>query len=300
MISNPSFGNDGDGRDNNPTDAGDWCLASERNDPQNSLCYDKSCAPNCSDDPSSWHGLHVTGTIGATSNNSTGVSGIDWNCRILPVRVLGKGGGYSSDLADAIVWASGGSVNGVPNNSNPAKVINMSLGGVGSCPTEVQNAINYAVSRGISVIVAAGNNNSDASGFWPCNCSGVMCVAAVDRDGNRASYSNYGSNVFISACGGSSSGLIWSTLNTGTTTPIPSPSGDTYAGYAGTSMATPHVSGVVSLMIGFKPSLTLDEIRYNLRKTAKSFPANSSCNTNICGAGIIDAYNALNNLVISI
>jgi hypothetical protein len=128
----------------------------------------------------------------------------------------------------------------------------------------------------------------------------VICVAAVDRDGYKASYSNYGSNVFISAPGGSSSGWIWSTLNTGTTTPVPLPSGDTYAGYAGTSMAIPHVSRVVSLMVGFKPFLTFDEIRYNLRKTAKSFPANSTCNTNICGAGIIDAYTALNNLVISI
>ena len=128
----------------------------------------------------------------------------------------------------------------------------------------------------------------------------MICVAAVDRDGYKASYSNYGSNVFISAPGGSSSGWIWSTLNTGTTTPVPLPSGDTYAGYAGTSMAIPHVSRVVSLMVGFKPFLTFDEIRYNLRKTAKSFPANSTCNTNICGAGIIDAYTALNNLVISI
>ena len=300
MINDSVVGNDGDGRDSNPSDPGDWCSAEEKNNSSHP-CYDSLCAPNCTtNEKSTWHGLHVTGTIGASSNNSEGVSGVDWNCKILPVRVLGKGGGYSTDIVDAIIWASGGNVSGVPINPNPAKIINMSLAGYGSCPSSVQDAINYAVSQGVSIVVAAGNSDSNVSNYWPCNCNGVICVAAVKRNGDKAYYSNYGSNVFISAPGGDPSGYIWSTLNSGSTTPIPSPSGDIYAEYQGTSMATPHVSGIISLMLGLKPSLTIDEIKYNLVKTAKPFLSTFTCNTDICGAGIIDAYSALDNLLISI
>lgn len=297
MISSTFVANDGDLRDSDPTDPGDWCSAYERNNswPGN-LCYDWNCAPNCTQINSSWHGLHVTGTISETTNNNSYGAGIDWYSRILPVRVLGKGGGYMSDVADGIRWASGGNVSGLPPNPNRAHVINLSLGGMGECTSTLQSAIDFAISQGVVVVVAAGNSDSDVANFSPANCNGVIAVAAIDGVGNRASYSNYGSLVFISAPGGGSNTYVWSLWNTGTTTPL----ADSFAGMMGTSMAAPHVTGVVSLMKGFKPLLRVEDIRYNIRKTAKPFQYNSTCNTSICGAGIIDANSSLDNLILSI
>lgn len=288
MIFDTDTARDGDGRDNNPTDEGDWNL-------------DGECDGSEAED-SSWHGLHVTGTISAYTNNGVGMAGVDWNNSILPVRVLGKCGGYDSDIIDAIEWASGGTVSGVPNNTNPAKVINMSLGGSGSCDPLYQNAINNAVSRGVAVVVAAGNDGRGVSSHCPANCDGVLTVSALNNDGGLAWYSNYGSNVFISAPGGDGDSnteardWIWSLWNNGKTVKTD----DSYVGKVGTSMAAPHISGLISLMLGLKPQLTLDEIKYNLQKTARAFPTGSTCNTSICGAGMADAYNAINNLVISI
>lgn len=297
MISNLIVANDGNLRDPDPTDPGDWCSASERNT-YGHICYD-SCAPNCTQINSSWHGLFVSGIIAADTNNSNMLAGINWNGKILPVRVLGKGGGYEDDIADAIIWASGGSVSGVPPNPNPARVISMSLSGEGSCSITIQNAINFAVSRG-AVVVAAGNETSNASNYWPGNCSNVITVAALNRNGSRASYSNYGSVIFISAPGGDNDGYpIYSLLNGGETVPLSSIF-DTWGWMYGTSMATPHVSAVVSLMLSLKPNLTRNEIIYNLQRTARSFPVGSTCNTSICGVGMIDAYSALNNLIVTL
>lgn len=302
MISDADIANDGDGRDNDPTDPGDWCSAAEKND-ANSPCYDESCSPNCNGTDSSWHGLHVMGTIGAKTNNAIGVAGINWQSKILPVRVLGKGGGYTSDIADGILWAAGLSVSGAPSNSNPAKVINLSLGGEGSCGSYMQNAINSAVSAGSVIVVAAGNEDIDVSNVSPANCQNVIAVASIDKDGNKASYSNYGSKITISAPGADcpSSGCpqsgyddyyIWSTYNDGKT----SPTTDSYIGMQGTSMATPHISGLISLMFSIKPNLTPEEVLYNLTKSTRSFPSGSSCNTSICGSGMADAYLSLLNL----
>jgi len=278
FISDVWMANDGNGRDSDPSDPGDWVNAND--------CYLGSLAKN-----SSWHGTHVAGTIAANSNNGLGVAGVDWNTRILPVRVLGRCGGYLSDIADGIRWAAGLSVSGVPANSNPAKVINMSLSGYGSCGTAYQNAINAATAAGSTVVVAAGNSNWNASDFRPANCNGVITVGATDFDGWIAGYSNYGSTLEISAPGGD---FFWdpgilSTLNTGTTVPV----ADTYAYYQGTSMAAPHVSGVVSLMLSVTPTLTPDQVLQILQNTARSF-GQSWCNTtNNCGAGIVDAAAAV-------
>lgn len=161
---------------------------------------------------------------------------------------------------------------------------------------------NNAISRGVSIVVAAGNSSQNSSNHWPANCSGVITVSALNSSGRRAWYSNYGSNVFISAPGGDGNSdtetrdWIWSLWNNGRDRK----GSDTYAGMIGTSMAAPHISGLISLMVGLKPQLTLDEIKYDLRKTARAFPVGSNCNTSICGAGMADAYEALNNLVISI
>lgn len=275
FISDAFVGNDGNARDNDARDPGDWLNPGE-------------CGPG---DPagfeaSSWHGTHVAGTIAAVGNNSSGVAGVAFNAKIVPARVLGKCGGYTSDIADAIVWASGGTVSGVPANANPARVINLSLGGSGSCGTTTQNAINSARSRGTAVIVAAGNSNANAGNFSPANCSGVVTVAAVGRNGGKASYSNYGATVEVAAPGGSggTSGVL-STLNAGST----SPGSDNYAFYNGTSMATPHVAGVVALMLQAKSSLTPDQVTSILQSTARPFPATCSQ----CGAGIVNASAAV-------
>lgn len=282
FISDAFTGNDGNGRDNNPADPGDW------------VTTDECGYPHAAED-SSWHGTHVAGTIGAASNNGSGVAGVNWNAKILPVRVLGKCGGFTSDIVDGMRWAAGLSVSGVPANANPAKVINMSLGGPGTCSLTEQIAINEIVGAGTAIVVAAGNSNTDAGAFSPASCSGVITVASNNRQGNRAWYSNYGSVVEVAAPGGdttiSDANGVLSTLDGGTTTPA---NDNSYAYFQGTSMAAPHVAGVVSLLVGQYPALTPGEISAHLQATARPFPGGSSCNTSICGAGIVDAFNALN------
>jgi serine protease len=279
FISDTFVSQDGDGRDSDASDPGDWMNAGE--------CGGGEPAQF---ESSSWHGTHVAGTIAAKTNNASGVAGIAFNAKIVPARVLGKCGGYTSDIADAIIWVSGGSVSGVPANANPVKVINISLGGIGSCDTTTQNAINSARSRGANIIVAAGNENHNASQDTPANCSGVVTVASVNRSGGRSYFSNFGTSVEVAAPGGdmrtSASNGILSTLNTGTTTP----GSDTYAFYQGTSMATPHVVGVVALMLSAKPTLTPDQVLSILQSTARPFPATCSQ----CGSGIVDALAAVN------
>lgn len=278
FISDTFVSRDGNGRDSDASDPGDWNSASD-------------CPPAPASN-SSWHGTHVAGTIAAVTNNANGVAGVAYGAKILPVRVLGRCGGYTSDIADAIIWASGGSVSGVPANPNVAKVINMSLGSPPgfSCSSTEQSAINSARSRGTVVVVAAGNDNVNASQVTPANCSGVVTVAAVGRNGGKANYSNFGAVVDVAAPGGSNSGgaanNILSTLNTGTTTP----GSDAYAFYAGTSMATPHVAGIAALMLSVNSSLTPDQVESLLKSSTRSFPATCSQ----CGTGIVNALSAVN------
>ena len=278
FISDTFVSNDGNLRDSDPSDPGDWINAGECGGGEPTQF-----------ESSSWHGTHVAGTIAARTNNASGVAGVAFNAKVVPARVLGKCGGYTSDIADAIVWVSGGSVSGVPANANPAKVINISLGGDGACDTTTQNAINSARSRGASVIVAAGNENRNASLGSPGNCSGVVTVASVNRSGGRSYFSNFGAIVEVAAPGGdvrvSASNGILSTLNSGTTTP----GADAYAFYQGTSMATPHVVGVVALMLSAKPTLTPDQVTSILQSTARPFP--TTCSQ--CGSGIVNASAAV-------
>ncbi len=271
FISDPWMARDGNGRDPNPRDEGDWLDGSE----------------NCgAPSNSSWHGLHVAGTIAARGNNGIGVTGVSWNSKILPVRVLGRCGGYVSDIADGMRWAAGLSVPGAPNNQYPARVLNLSLGGFGPCSATFQNAINEILaSTQASIVVAAGNSGMNVINFQPASCDGVITVAAASINGNRASYSNYGNLVDISAPGGSFGAPILSLLNTGTT----APGSDSYAGYQGTSMATPHVSGVIALMLSANPNLTRPQVLTVLQQTARPFPQASSCREDLCGAGILDA-----------
>jgi serine protease len=277
MIADTFVSNDGNGRDSDASDPGDWSTAGQ--------CGTGEPASN-----SSWHGTHVAGTVAAVTNNSTGVAGVAYGAKVVPVRVLGRCGGYTSDIASGIIWAAGGSVSGVPANANPAKVISLSLGGGGACDATSQSAINTARSLGAVVIVAAGNENQNVSNSSPANCSGVVAVAATNRAGGRAYYSNFGTLVDVAAPGGAQSFAndpegILSTLNAGTQ----GPGADSYAFFQGTSMATPHVSGVAALMLAKTPGLTPDQIESTLKSTARAFPATCSG----CGTGIVDANAAL-------
>jgi subtilisin family serine protease len=298
-------------RDSNPADPGDWINAADQ--PSNGLSWFFGCPTT----NSSWHGSHVAGTIGARTNNALGIAGINWVSPITPMRVLGKCGGYSSDIIDAITWASGGMVAGLGANPYPARVLNLSLGGGGPCSSSEQTAINGALSRGSVVVISAGNSNADAINFSPGNCNGNITVAATQRQGAKAQYSNYGMTVEMAAPGGGRDYpeiptilryLVVSTLNSGTTTP--NPSGYNYVGYNGTSMSAPHVAGVASLMFSVNPSLTPAQVLSNMQTTVTPFPvlANAgggnppaacpsaqscNCTTALCGAGLLNAAGAV-------
>lgn len=261
FIADTATANDGNGRDADARDPGDWCSSS-----------------------SSWHGTHVAGTIAAVTNNGLGVAGVAPSARIVPVRVLGTCGGYTSDIAAGVVWASGGTVSGIPANAYPARVLNLSLGGSGACGTTMQNAINSARSRSAMLVISAGNSNTNASNASPANCAGVITVGATTRTGARTSFSNYGSIVDVAAPG---EGIL-STLNAGSTVP----GADSYASYNGTSMATPHVAGVAALMLAKNAALTPDQVESMLKSSARAFPVSPGTTTTI-GAGIVDAKKAV-------
>ncbi|MCX7563886.1 S8 family serine peptidase [Xanthomonadaceae bacterium XH05] len=272
FISSATTARDGNGRDNDPGDMGDW-----------------NTSDACSTRDSSWHGMHVAGIAGALTHNGIGIAGAAPGAWIQHVRVLGRCGGSLADIAEGMVWASGGQVAGVPNNPTPARVLNLSLGSYGStCPQTYQNAINQVRNRGAVVVVAAGNDNASVAAASPANCNGVIAVAATDRTGRRASYSNYGMQISVAAPGGDGSGdgRIYSTVDTGSRSPV----GHGYGWKSGTSMAAPYVAGVVALMLERRPSMTPAQVETMLRNTLRPFP--SGCSGG-CGPGIVDARAAV-------
>ncbi|MEO5574162.1 MAG: S8 family serine peptidase, partial [Gammaproteobacteria bacterium] len=279
--------NDGDGRDSDASDPGDWITGVENAGRDSTKGFFKGCGTK----NSSWHGMHVAGTIAAASRKGGGVTGVNPAAKILPVRAWGKCGGYASDIVDAARWAAGLPVPGVPRNPYPAQVLNMSLDGPGACSMSVQQAMDEIVDAGKVVIVSAGNRDRDAAEFSPASCRGVITVAATDRAGRKAPYSNYGNVVTISAPGGDTSRLlsngVLSTSNTGKTSPV----ADDYGYKQGTSMAAPHVAGIVSLMLSANPNLTPAQVMSALQASARAFPTGTGadCTSNICGAGIINA-----------
>ena len=279
---------DGGGRDSDPADPGDSHFA---------LINNVSTFI-----PSSWHGTRVAGIIGGTSNNALGIAGINWNTKILPIRALGKQGGNPSDVQEAIRWAAGLSVAGVPTNLNPAKVINLSLGSywpflpAGACSSTMQSAINAAIATGATVVVSAGNENSLVSYSTPANCLGVISVGAIAQDGDYAFYSNYGTTLTLMAPGGTSFGpKIKSTADSGTTTAA---NDGVYSDGIGTSFSAPHVTGVVSLMYSLAPTIRSSDVIPIIKSSARAFPVTSRCVTapvliNKCGSGMLDGGAAL-------
>ena len=293
--------NDGDGWDTDASDPGDSIS------PTDSSYFD-SLGLDCPTSDSSWHGTHVSGIIAASSNNGTGVVGIDWNTKLVQVRVLGECGGADSEIADGIRWAAGLHVDGMADNPYPADVINMSLGGPGSCQSFTQDAIDDVhTNTDAIIVVAAGNSNVDTQGISPANCDDVITVGATDITGMRADFgggegSNYGSEVDLMAPGDS----ILNIINVGLEGPEEPPIGELpYAYLSGTSMATPVVSAIISLMQGQLKAagrnvLSQSQMETRLKQTTRPFTAGTasqmfSCkNTNYpCGAGMVDAFRAL-------
>ncbi|EHR69220.1 subtilisin-like serine protease [Burkholderiales bacterium JOSHI_001] len=272
FITDTAIAGDGNGRDADPSDPGDFTSAGQ-------------CGSGSAASTSSWHGTHVAGIVAAVANNASGVAGLAHGAKLLPLRVLGRCGGYTSDIADAITWAAGNAVTGLPTNTTPARVINLSLGGSGACGTTMQSAINAARAKGAVVVVAAGNSATDAASATPANCSGTIVVAATGKTGGKASYSNSGATVTLAAPGGDSGYGILSTLNAGSSTP----GADSYAAYMGTSMATPVVAATAALMLASNATLTPDQVATLLKGSARAFPA--ACSG--CGAGLVDANAAV-------
>ncbi|HEY2817446.1 MAG TPA: S8 family peptidase, partial [Casimicrobiaceae bacterium] len=282
FITSLTTANDGDGRDADPSDPGDARVAG--------LCP----SPRDNATNSDWHGTFVAGIIGATTNNSLGIAGVNWNARIQPVRVLGRCGGSTSDILDGATWAAGLSVPGASPNPTPARVINMSLGGKGACLPQYQAIFDQILAAGAIVVVSAGNDNADVSDYEPASCHGIVTVAATNEIGERASYSNFGAHVDIAAPGGDipaigNTDAIVSTSNSGTSAPVAA----TYRIGDGTSFSSAIVSGIASLMLSVNPKLTPAQIKLLMTTTATPFPNATDCLTGVCGAGIVNAYAAV-------
>ncbi len=287
FISDPVVANDGDGRDTDALDPGDWVTQADKNGPFQGA--------DCAIANSTWHGTAVAGVIGANGDDHSWTAGIDWSAKILPVRVLGKCGGSVSDIIDGIAWAGGLPVPGAPANATPAQVINLSLGDdmADACGAAEQSVITAVLAHGVTraIVAAAGNNSADVSVHSPANCRGVISVGATTSTGNLASYSNFGATLTISAPGGQYPQFdgIYALWNSGKT----APSGDSIAIFDGTSFSAPMVSGVVSLMLAVAPGLTAAEVRSILTSSATPFPPLSTCSTSLCGAGIVNAQAAV-------
>jgi serine protease len=287
FISDPIEANDGDGRDPDASDPGDWVSQADISGPLH--------GDDCEVEDSSWHGTAISGVIGANGNDQIWTAGINWSAKLLPVRVLGKCGGTFSDILDGVAWAAGLPVPGAPANATPAQVINLSLGdsNVGACSSAEQAVFNAAFAHGVTraIVVAAGNDEDDVAKHVPANCSGVISVGATTSTGNRAAYSNFGTTLTISAPGGQYPQLdgIYALADSGKTIPV----GDTFKIYSGTSFSAPIVAGVVSLMLAVAPGLTAGQVRSLLVSTAKPFPLTSNCATGLCGAGIVNAQAAV-------
>jgi serine protease len=292
FVSEVDYANDGNGRDADATDPGDWVTAGEASQPT---------FQGCEPEDSSWHGTAIAGVIAAGANNALGGVGVHWGARVVPVRVAGKCGAVLSDLLDGVRWAAGLPVAGVPVNPNPAKIINLSYGGDGPCNAAYQAAIDDATAAGALVVAAAGNAGAPVT--RPADCRGVLAVTAVRGDGAKASYGSYGPAVGLAAPGGSGAGGaddgIYTTLNAGRRSPTTS----SYGPMVGTSFSAPLAAGVAALVLSIQPglsgaavsSLLVGHVRphtrqANLATCSAQAISQGACNCTIqtCGSGLLD------------
>jgi serine protease len=271
FVSSASQSLDGGGIDNNAEDPGDGGGVQ----------------------PSSFHGTHVAGTIGARTNNGSGVAGVAWDVTLIPLRVLGRfGSGTSFDILQAVRYAAG-----LPNDSGSSHlvdVINLSLGGTGSSAAE-QDVYTQARNAGVIIIAAAGNNNSSQL-FFPASYDGVVSVSAVETRRQKAPYSNFGTKVDVAAPGGDTSvdrngdGFADGVLST-----LKDEAADSFvfAFYQGTSMASPHVAGVAALMKAVDPGLTPADFDTLLSTGQLTNDLGAGGRDDIFGYGLIDARKAV-------
>jgi len=317
FVSDPATANDDGGRDDDASDPGDWIMQAEHEAVNGPFA---GCGLTGRDLGSSWHGTQVAGLIAAATDNAIGVAGAGWHLRVLPVRVLGKCGGWSADIAAGIRWAAGLDVPDVPRNPHPARVINLSLGSQATCSRTYADAIAAVRAAGVVVVAAAGNQGVAVN--QPANCPGVIAVAGVRHVGTKVGYSSLGPQVALAAPAGNCVDLagplcrypLVTTSNTGTTVPA----GPTYTAgdflhggtpTLGTSFASPLVAAAAGLMLSVQPGLTPDELAHRLRSSARPFPTTADpgvpacrvpagfgdveqlecrCTTDTCGAGLLD------------
>jgi len=321
LIDDTVTANDGDGRDADATDAGDWVSAE---DVANGI-VDRGCGI----DDSSWHGTAVSGIIAAAANNGIGMAGVAHGTRILPVRVLGKCGGFDSDILAGIYWAAGVDQPGLPGSTVRARVINLSLGGEGSCSRFYREAVQTVGAAPFhAVLVAAAGNSTGHAVSSPANCAGVIGVTGLRHAGSKVGFSDLGPQITIAAPGGNCINIepgtpclypILTTSNSGTTVPLAGGSiwTDSFKISVGTSFATPIVAGAVALMLSARPELTPAQVIATIRATARPFPASGAdngtdptpvpmcrapdgtdqlqcyCSVGLCGAGMLDVAAAV-------
>ena len=301
--------NDGDGWDPDPSDPGDWISASD----QTNVLFPASSCPVAD---STWHGTRVMGILGALTNNGIGIAGMTWNPYLLPVRALGKCGGYDSDIIVGMQWAAGMSVTGVPNNPYPAGIINLSVGGSGTCPSDYADAVSTLTGMGVLIVASAGNASGPVDA--PGNCAGVLSVAGLRNVGTKVGYSSFGPQVGVAAPAGNcvnASGpclrSIDTTSNTGLTAPADSTYTDELNPNLGTSFSAPIVTGIAALMRAVNANLTPAQLIARIQASASAFPQpaglpvcpNADATTgecacpndgSECGAGMVDALQAVN------
>ncbi len=274
MISSPQISLDGNGIDTDPTDAGDQINQ---------------------DGTSSWHGTHVSGTIGAVSDNGSGVAGVDWACRLMHVRVLGKGGGTTFDIYEGVRYAARLSNASGLLPTERADVLNMSLGGFGFSQT-AQNAVTAAFNAGCVIVAAAGNENTSQLAY-PASYDNVISVSAMDFAKQRAPYSNFGSAIDVAAPGGNIQvDLNGDQYGDGIASTIVDDSNifslqPAYKFNQGTSMACPHVAGLCALMLAVNDGLSPSQVESLLKSSADDLGA--AGRDDIYGDGFVNALEAV-------